>query len=97
MIDEDEFKEYLRYESASWDQWEDAMINGGPQMGSLPSPKEIEDRARMIAWMSDMKLNSAIVSSTMQKDHPRFDLVIRMVRRHGPRKANRLLLDLMEE
>lgn len=57
----------------------------------LPTPEEIQKRKEIGRWMLDMGWPDEIMDSVMQHDSPSTDAVRRLVYRHGPVRALRII------
>lgn len=57
----------------------------------VPMPQEIEERKMMLRWLQSQGFNVPFITFVMRYDHPRYELVRRMVEKHGAKEAYRRL------
>jgi len=50
----------------------------------LPSPGDIEQRITDLRWLQEQGFNQRFIASVLQFDTPTLDVVVKMVKRHGP-------------
>ena len=94
---------YEFYEEGSWDLWEWTIIAHINRMSKddlgayLPSPVEIEERKQQVSWLFEIFTSRKLVHDIMQHDHPGIGLVVKMVDKHGPDAAEKILIQFLAE